>query len=367
MSEELDVTIDNGILFVGDLHLSNRELRSTKKMVDNNEVMLDNLYNFVKEHEEVNLIIFLGDIQHTTPYGKNTLKETTKWVNQLQRLGKLMLSRLSKNKLSVQLRNQDENNFDLSIPFSQQIMKHGVLPLFTLRGNHDVDKDGSFTFFDLCIKEGYLINPRRLLIGDTQYNFHNYGELNEAYDVFPNAENIVGIYHDVIPTGEGEQWMIFDFEAKKHEETIDDILDRVDLAVVGHVHKKYEPITHVFEHGGTNSRGRDSVVWYVGSMGRTASDTGQVRDVGYCGLVQVGDIEHFGTVEIDIIKASEYFDLGGIVKRKKERQEFKDFKLGLEDTIHNDSLSPIEIIHQSVEDEDIRQLCVELVTEVMEG
>ena len=81
---------NESVLFVGDLHLHTRELRTTRKYVENNELMLNNLYNIVEEDENICMVVLLGDIQHKTPIGKNTLKETTMWEDKLIKLGKLL-------------------------------------------------------------------------------------------------------------------------------------------------------------------------------------------------------------------------------------------------------------------------------------
>lgn len=356
--------IKDGVLFVGDLHLYNREMRSTKKMIENNEVMLKNLHDFIEENENIHTVIFLGDIQHRTPYGKNTLSETMKWEYWLEKMGKMVLKRFVKKKSKVKMRESGRDVCEDGITFSQQLKERKGYPLFTLRGNHDIDNDGSFTFFDSCIKKGLLINPQIVVIDNTQYNFHNYGELEKEYEVV--AENIVGLYHDVIPTGDSQDWAVLDFKAKDYEDTVDDILGRVDLAVVGHIHTIFDPITHVFEDNSKNTRGNDVVVWYTGSMGRTASDKGQLRDVGYCGLIENSNLKSFGRVEIELIPVGEYFDLINITKRKADDEQFKDFTLGLKDTIHSEQLTPIEIINQTVEDIEVRKTCIEIMEEVLE-
>lgn len=354
----LETKIKDGVLFVGDLHLSTRELRTTRGFVQTSRDMLDNLYTYIKDNPAINLVIFLGDIQHRTPSGKNTLLETTYWKDKLREIGELMLSRGAKVK--VQMRQK-------GLKYDELLAEGKVYPLFTLKGNHDEDGDVGYTFYDECINEGLLVNPLILLKGYTQYNFHNYRESGLELPKIKGVKRVVGLYHDTIPVENGMSWMNFDAKLKKLN--VAKIMSRVDLAVVGHIHMMIPP--EYVEYSDEQIRTYQPhnprpLIWYVGSMGRTATDKGQIRDYGWCGLVDNNTISDYGSVEIPLMSAEDYFDLNRALREKTRRKDFKDFRLDNGDVLQEESQTPIELVNEYVEDEDIRKLCVDLLEEVME-
>ena len=96
---------ETAVLFVGDLHLYDKEMVSTKGYVKSNEVMLDNLYQHILGNPHIKLVIFEGDIQHKTPI---KIRETHKWRTWFRKLGQLMLERLDESGLDVQEIQRDE-------------------------------------------------------------------------------------------------------------------------------------------------------------------------------------------------------------------------------------------------------------------
>lgn len=352
--------LKDGILFVGDLHLYNREMRSTKGYVENNEIMLKNLYTFIEENEVVKYVIFLGDIQHKTPTGKNTLQETRKWKEWFKKIGEVVRKRFEPKRAKVNMR--DGSNFLV------EMLKGTKQPLFTLQGNHDVDKEIEYTFYDELIEEGLLVNPETMIIDKTQINFHNYGETMKRVPVLKDVEKVIGIYHDVIPNSQGATWM--KFSAQKNKVDTKRVLSRVDLAVVGDVHTRMHPeIVHFspMEMKRYRARNNEPVIWYTGSMGRTSTDIGQMRDYGYCSITDVNDITIYGDVDIPVLEKEKYFDLQRVVEEKTKRREFEDFRLGTEDGVINDNKTPQQVVAETIKDPEIRDLCIELLDRVMDG
>lgn len=368
-----NMIFNKGILFVGDLHLHTKELRTTKKYVENNMVMLDNLYNEVNANENIRYVVLLGDIQHKTPTGKNTLYETNKWRTRLRDIGEILKSRYSKfekeDNISIILRDVPLLNYNNSteLNFEEQLATGEVLPLFTLQGNHDIDKDEEYTFFTQCIEDGTLVNPSQILTNEVVLNMHNYGEADKEYSVPTEYSNskIVGVYHDMIPMGEIETWLLLEFNKKYPNTNSDKILSRVDLAIVGHNHKHIPPTEYIYEEGlPTTFVNEVPIIWYIGSMGRTSFVKGQIRDNGYCGLVNMENIELQAIIEVPLIPKEQFFSYEDSLKLQQRNRDFKDFTLSKENTVIQD-IHPKEVIVNTVKDKEIRELCLLIMDKVI--
>lgn len=375
------------ILFVGDLHLHAKELSSTKKMVQNNIVMLEQIYNYLVQNEDVYLVIFLGDIQHLTPSGKNSNRETYRWDKLLIKIGDLMRERFIKNDIKVidyQQTKQVEdveyniNQYGLEVPkildYNESISNAEVLPLFTLRGNHDIDtervnglgsKDDShlypFTYYDMCIAKGILLNPKQLIINEEiLINFYNYGE---ATMVMPEYADLdikvtVGVYHDTLITDDLPLFM-----QESHAYTIDEAVKNEDIAIVGHIHNKCD--VQICE----TETGHLVAVIIVGSMGRTSTNESQIRDIGHMFELNLEDIEKYKEVSVDLIPANEYFNLREALKKKQVRKEKLNFSLSMptenesnEVTYQVDAETLINRL--SGVDQNVKEKCIELIQKV---
>lgn len=377
-------TLENSvgkILLVGDLHLATKEMSSTKKMVHNNIVMLENLYDYVIENTDINILIFLGDIQHYTPASINATREMYRWTFLLKKIGEVMAERYHKNQIYIKRVSNAEsdkygnyatNEHGLKIPYTedinQSILNKEILPLFTLRGNHDIDKvrvnglqlveDSDllpFTYYDYCITEGIMINPEQLVINDELLiNFYNYGEVEKVYEKDDNAKHTIGLYHDMIETEDtpemfrGQDSCYLPEVAVQHE----------DVIYLGHVHTKSEASF-------LDVNGRTVPVIIVGSMGRTSTDEGQIRDVGYCQAIDTSDLDSIESVSIDVIPANVYFSLKEKLARDVVKQEMIEFSLTLEDDSEiNEMLNAKELIAGLQIDNEVKITCLDLLQEV---
>lgn len=242
---------------IGDLHLYDREIRSTKGYLANNKVMLDNIYTYIEENEDIDLVIFLGDIQHRTP---RQLSESYKWRQWFKKLGQLMKERWNDN-----------------YTVTPELEDH-VLPVFSLRGNHDDEasqrRATDFTFFDELVSEGYLVNPERISTPDSEIIFHNYGQIQQ---VEPHTKPVLSLYHDLIYHTESGSYI--DIIKESQPDTAYngmEILDNVNLALAGHIHNP-EPEVAVVTENGWNAR-----FIQTGSMARTSMSEGHHRDFGVC-------------------------------------------------------------------------------------
>ena len=340
------------VLHVGDLHLDTKEVRSTKKLVENNEVMLKGIYDTIVADEEIELLIFMGDIQHKIPTGKNTLMETTKWKSWFKKIGEVMKERYQSDRVKV-IEPKKEGKDSLS----KKIEKGEIYPVFTLRGNHDIDNEIPYTFYDNVVDDGLMCNPERLVIdGETQYNFYNYGEADKTIKKKKGVKQVIGLYHDVVVTEESPFWV-----GKDPAYPAETILEGIDLAIIGHIHSNSDPIYVETESG-------QSVAWTFGSMGRTSFSEGQIRDVGYCALVDTEDITQLGLVEVEVIKGVEYFNMKAELKKRENKREYKDFSLKIEDGHVRTHTDPRDDIREMEGLEDkVRDVCLDILHEVMEG
>lgn len=378
--QELD-TVKGKILLVGDLHLNTKEMTSTKKMIKNNIVMLKNLYDYLVQNEDVVLVIFLGDIQHKTPSAKNSVREIYRWNSWFKKIGRLMATRYFENEVTVNrianTKEDDEsitvNEHGLEIPsisdFNEAVRTHEILPLFTLRGNHDIDTERvnglqvdenadyiPYTYYDLCISEGLLINPEQLIINnELLINFYNYGEAQKQYSKPDGIKHVIGLYHDTIITEDTPFWMRDSGKAYSPTEAI----QFEDSVYIGHIHEKYEPVF-------IEADGREVPVTIVGSMGRTSTGEGQIRDVGFCQSINTEDLDEFNSVEIPVIPANEYFNLREKIARKETERQMQEFTLSMGDEEHEltELVDARTLIGRLQIDNEIKSTCIDLIEEV---
>lgn len=375
------------ILFVGDLHLHSKELSSTKKMIKNNIVILEQIYNYLAENTDIYLVIFLGDIQHLTPSGKNSTREVYRWNKMFEKIGNLMKPRFKENNIKIidhqttlTLNNIDYNvnKYGLEIPkvddYYQSIENEEILPLFTLRGNHDIDSERvnglqttdnyslyPYTYYDICIATGILTNPSQIIINDeVLINFYNYGEVHTVYD---NHENLdikltIGLYHDTLITDD-----LPIFLQNSNSYTISEAVKTEDIAIVGHIHNKGD--VQICE----TDTGHLVAVIVVGSMGRTSTNEGQIRDVGYCFKVDLENISQYEEVSMNLIPANEYFNLREALKRKEAHRETLNFSLSIQNQSENGEAISYQVdaetlINRAEIEQDVKEKCLDLIRKV---
>lgn len=322
------------ILVVGDLHLYDKELRSTKGYVANNQVMLDNLYRYIEDDEGIKLVVFLGDIQHKTP---KSLGESYKWRQWFKKLGQLMLSR-----------------YDGSYEVYPASTIEGAYPVYSLRGNHDNEvkqrRRDDFTFFDELLHEGLIQNPESIITPNSLLILNNYGEVQEV----PNPiKQTIGLYHDLVYHDNSPSYVGL-IKQTEPDSWIDGQtqLGNINLALVGHIH---EPEPEVVIH---NHLGQDVRMMQVGSMGRTSLTPENQRDVGYCALV---DDESLAVerVEIPVLPAVDYFNLQELVNQQRTSDSYADFGLDI-DEVNIEVYSVEDMISQSEASIEAKQLALEL-------
>ncbi|KTF59763.1 MULTISPECIES: metallophosphoesterase [Bacillus amyloliquefaciens group] len=353
------------ILMVGDLHLYTNEIRTTKKMVKNNEVMLKNLYKYLKENEDIDLVIFGGDLQHQTPKG-DVLREVSLWRKWFRKIGKLMAPRRKRIK-----------NFKIhgvSEKVKKGFDKGRIYPLISVRGNHDDDKVlkvtaenkddyiKQYTFFDELVDEDLILNPKGLTFtaGDDKFyiDIRNYGEADRSVPKGAKNRKVIAVFHDNVLQPESPLWMIKG-KSKEGVYNAEDVMVNVDIGILNHIHERVDPL-YIEASDGVK------VLWQIGSMGRTSLKDENMRDVGYCGLIDTDNLDSFGTVEIDVIPAEEYFSFQKAFDAKKRKSDYEDFELKM-NTVNRKFQDPREDI-KALEDVDdrVKQVCVDTLTEIMD-
>ena len=316
-------------LWVGDLHLYDREMKTTKGMVKNNLVMLEGLYDFIEQDPEISIILFAGDIQHKTP---RKLKESYQWRVWFKKLGHLMQSRWDEHNLWEQV----------TIIYRDEPPVMGAYPVFSLRGNHDSEvinrRQDDFTFFDELEQEGLIQNPKALITDTSYIDFRNYGEadlVNEGQDV-----PVITLLHDLVYHSQSKSYI--DLIKQTQPDTSYDahqVLLTTDLALVGHIHDPEDVVTEQIN-------GREVRILQGGSMGRTSATQVNYRDIGYTYTVDL-DTLSLTKNEIPLLPYKEFFDIRDILKRTHKQDEFADFSLTLED-VEMSQYSVVESIQAAV-------------------
>jgi len=337
-------------LTVGCLHLYDRELRSTKKMVENSRVILDELYKHLLENEDIILLNINGDIQHKTPIDKHQRKEVAYWRKMFRQIGELMQSRFKQFKGYSLAGASDELKKDF---------KDGkVYPIFTTKGNHDIDNDLGHTFFDDLEEEGLIINVRGLLVRTeterTYFSYRDYDTKNRKIPNFKNKTNVIGIEHNNILHDESSLWNVPGAEDKFLK--AEDVVPNTDVVIMHHVHEKVDPLY-------VETAEKSHVLWQPGAIGRTSLIDEAKRDVGYGAVMEFNKIDRFKTVEFDLIPYMEYFTYKKMMDKKKYKNEFENFdlKMGEYERISTNYVDDINSF------EDIEDDVKEYAIKVMDG
>lgn len=302
---------------IGDLHLMYREMKSTKGAIKNNKVMLDSIYKAVEEDEDIGLVVFLGDIQHTTP---RDIKQVSEWRRWFVKLNTLMVTRDSTR---VNLRYAEDKEY-----------KNDVR-VVSVRGNHDDEifnrRKNDYTFFDELESEGLIANPDQVIFEDNGdavvLDIRNYGHADrELPDALQDKALTIALTHDNIMTEHSDEFVRLIVEESGGFEA-EDIAKGVDIMINGHIHTRYEP------HAVTvRETGKPVIFMVSGSLARTSLAQDNLRDVGYGIMLDTsGEELDVQEVEFDVLPYTEYFDLKGYQHRQRLNQATKDFSLGMDE------------------------------------
>lgn len=345
---------------VGDMHLRAEEMRFTVKMKDNNEVMLKNLVQEVREDPTIGLVILGGDIQDKTP---SDMREVALWRKYFRELGKIMKERINLN--AFKFVGLDKK--------TQAGLKNGTIyPVIACRGNHDHEKvlkneETQYTFFDELVEEGLIINPQGVAFKENGQKYYidirNYGQadrkLPKTVTDKPDDWFVMVVFHDNVLMPESPLWLLKS-KGKDGVYNAEEVMEGVDVGFLNHIHEKVDPIFI------EKPNGKTGVLWQYGSMGRMSFKQENLRDVGYCGLYDTENKDIFGSVEIDVIPAEEYFSYEKAMQVKQRETDYKNFSLQME-TVERTSEDPCEVIRglENVDD-DVKEFGIEILRQIQD-
>lgn len=334
-------TLEDGVWFVSDLHLSDRELNSTYKMVENSDIILENIKQKLIDNPTIKVVVLLGDIQHRIPADR---RQIIQWMNKLREIRTILEDRMPDN-LVVYKGEEVVNREDIN-------------PLISLKGNHDYDKRSNYTFFDELEDLEFIGRYTKFIYGDNQYNLYDYGKgnlgLDNVYKKEDNVNKVIGAYHDTFAYVGCPKWMEDDAKEGKAY-TLDD-LEGLDVAIVGHIHDREEPIKHKHDNG------TETLFWYPGCIARTQHKESTRRDKGYSGLIDNNSLRIY-ECDIDVIKPDEYFKTLQREVKKSRENTLKDFNLKLEENIIDFDSYEDEINSKEMED-NVKERSISLIQEV---
>lgn len=332
---------------VGDLHLYNRNIRSTLLMPEASLQMLTQLHSEVMNHTEIGILNLMGDIQHLTPQGKNAIKQMQLWKNEFIKIEQTMRSRLSESGLTLCV---DRNGHDIT----QDILNGYKPALFTIKGNHDFDAEVDYTFYDYLVEENVVTEPLYMIVDGVQFNYHHYEEADRPIERHADARAVVGLYHDNIDYPEMPFWMghLGGYQAVN-------VFNGVDMAIIAHIHKPYEPVWIETSNGGR------CLVYVQGSMGRTQFTDGQIRDEGFVSAVNTQCLEEVGTLQIPLIPKEQFFNYNQAITEQTQRRDFSQFSLNVGEIEAHTADVRDEIRSLNIE-EEVKALGIQYLTEVLE-
>lgn len=349
-------------LFVGDPHLRERELSTTKGLVETSSQILDGIIKVLLDDKEICNVCFLGDMQHDTPKSRRTLRETTIWKSKLAKIGNIISER--KPKMIVIERDGVEED-----------VSGRKQPIFSALGNHDVENkmtaltnNSHYTFFDDLLFTGIIQNPKGFIFkdgGQVYYiQFNNYGEADSPIDesVLELDESIkkIKVLHDTVKVPNSPDWFKLLKEGEYYEG--EKILGDCDLAICGHIHAPLPPV--VVKGDGTLGNG-ETIFVQTGSMGRTSMSDDNMRDYGYCTVL---DTTHGISVEelrIPLMSIDDYFNwkqirLNQNKKEAMKRGEMFNLDFGSVEITHTDPRDEINAL--DIEDE-VKENCLNAIND----
>lgn len=341
-------------LAVGDLHLLDREIGATIGYAKESERNLRKINDFFEDSDN-DFIILGGDIQHALP---DDMREMSKWRSLLMEMRDKVKERLISSGLINELKvyDRDGNLMD--------IMKENSC-LFSLKGNHDYKKretrESSFTFFDDLVESNIISVPQKIILGNTQINLYSSEECMNRLPIESGIDNVIGIYHDpIVQDGRlVDNYMGTMISPDKHQ-----FFAGVDLAILNDIHLQIAPykVTTVGEDG----IGTETEVVTHGSVGRTSFNDSHKRDNALLTEVLL-DEDGYISYELKVMELLPYkelFDYEKVIKVKKRENMFDQFSLEIEkiDKVKGD---PRDDVRDMVLDDDIKEICLELLDEVM--
>ena len=334
------------ILHVPDLHLYDKEIGVSIGYAEQSVDIL----NIIKDEfiqGEYDLVTLGGDIQHAKI---NNTRYISIFQRMLKDIGILVKNKLEEKGLLNRLKVYDKEGklIDLS-------GREGVL--FSVRGQHDTNNIEEFTFFDLLIENEVLMNPRIVTLDGLQLNFINYSRNpNELVEKkLDTTEVLIGIYHNPIL----EKGVFIDtIIGKTISPGLHNLFRDVDLAIINDIHI---PIP-IYEVAKGESK---TTVITPGSLGRTSFNKSHDRDFGNMVKVEVDENYDLKVelVEVDLIPSDEFFNKAEALKKKRTENAFNNFCLEIEDAKIN-YFDIYEELNRQVKDEEIREICFEILKQV---
>lgn len=338
--DEYISTTEDCIWFITDLHLSDRELSTTKGMVSNSARILDEIYTTLLNNENIKVVILSGDIQHRTPNKREVISD---WTYKLIQIRDLLEERCSN--LGLKVYDKEGNLLD----------KYS--PLFSLKGNHDIDKHIKFTYFDELLKLGVITNPKKIIYGKTQLNLLNYGDVGnldeEIYEKDLGIDNYVLLAHDYIYDDTAPQWA-FELSEKGHAYHYS-ILEQLgyDKVLIGHIHEQRPIVELPF----------NTLLWQVGCPARTSYTSNSERDEGYTAIINNNTLG-LSALNLNLLHYEDYFKTVVTNARRERKNNLDEFSLNLDNASlvyesYEDSIDNMEGI-----DEVVKEKAKELIRRV---
>lgn len=343
-------------MFSGDIHLFDREIGVTIGYPIESERNLKKLNREFKESDCV-LQILGGDIQHAKP---EDIRQMSKWRSLLIDLRDEVYERLVKTGLIDKMKVYDKDGNEMDIK-----SEHSCL--FSVKGNHDYNrresKDTSFTFFDDLVESKVISVPRTIVIEKTQINLYSTGECMNPVPRMKGIETVIGVYHDPILQGGRvfNKYLGKTISPEEHK-----FFEEVDIAVVNDIHLPIDPYKVITI--GKNGVANETTVITHGSIGRTAYNDSHQRDFAILTEITIednGDLS-YELRKMDLFPYKELFDYEKAIKVKKRENMFEQFSLEIE-KLDKVKADPREDIEKMDLDEEVKQICLDLLNEVMEG
>lgn len=317
---------------MGDIHLYDRELKSTKGYVKSNDVLLDNLIAFIKDNEEITAIILSGDVQHKTP---QNIQLMAKWRSKFKEMGDILGSRgFWENVTEIQGKNE------------------GAPPIFSLRGNHDFEIEqkqaNDYTFFDDLLQEKLIHNPRLIKLNNIALDFRDYGNEEDIYTKEDPDEYLISMFHNFVLFGDDNNESAYSVATHAPES---------DIIILGHIHTAEDP------KQGTHANGKRFHYLVPGSLARTQTDKRNFRDTGNIVVLDL-NTKGYETVELDLLPFTELFDFAKIT-RNRNRTSPENLILDLDNIdICTEEFNVSELIEAMDIKEELKELAINLYEQV---
>lgn len=298
---------DTKVLIVSDVHLKCVNPKNRKNYPDEIIGYLRNLVKLV-ELEQIDVVIFLGDIYHDEFEGKFSAKYNQKLIGMVNNL------KLKGVRVFTLMGNHELHSFIKGCPFFDNIEYHSNRILTDLEAKRVAMPEYPVPTWETCDK---------LIINDSIcFEMHHFSDIDKEYLTEPNNyKTTIGLFHDAILPSKARKQIkaITEVDLSRYTGVTynDEMFANLDYAVCGDIH------TRIGEAVVETSTGEVNVD-IPGSIGRVASGIAESHESVELPLFIIkGDTVTKQHITFKLLPIKDSFKLSLVEENKKKYGDMK--------------------------------------------